>query len=261
MTVTDSISTCPMCGASAIEMIRKGISICSECKFVISGNEVTSEPFATLNSGDTSPTSEEEYDDTWKETVDIRDSSDNTLVEMLAATEESIYNLGGTTDDCIRAAETLANVWKQQYFRGRTVSAGIAAIIYTIFRQQGSPRPLKIVAETCDVSEKQLRTGYRGLRADCEIYSEVCPPTSYLPYLASRLNVDEAITQRASELLQATKMETGNPASVAVACVYLATKQSDIKTNITLAEAGDAAGVAKETVWLKTQDIKKATNS
>ena len=52
---------------------------------------------------------------------------------------------------------------------------------------------------------------------------------------------------------------TGNPTGIAGAALYLAARSSDEK--ITLAQAGEAAGVTKETVWHKTQEFESTDSS
>jgi transcription initiation factor TFIIIB Brf1 subunit/transcription initiation factor TFIIB len=251
MTAPTSSTTCPLCGSSALEAVNETELLCSECKFVVTGPKKIAEKQESLQSS--SSTTTESITEEWQDNVDVRDSSDSTLVDMIATAEEVVRSLGGDADDCVKTAEMLAEVWKKQYFEGRSVSVGVAAVIYASFRRQKSPRPMGIVAETCEISDQQLRTGYRGLRMDCNIHSEITSPELYFPFLRSQLNLDVAVEQRAKELLSSLIEVTGSPTSIASACIYSAAKEQG--ESITLAETGAACGVSKETVWRKTQEI------
>jgi transcription initiation factor TFIIB len=246
-----SSTRCPLCEASALETINETDLICSECSFVVTGPEKIADE-RVKNHSQSSPVSDTTVGE-WQDNVDVRDSSDGVLVEMIATAEEFVRTLGGDTEDCINTAEILAEAWQSQYFQGRSVSVGIAAVIYATFRRQKSPRPLGIVAETCKISDQQLRTGYRALRTDYNVHSEITPTASYLPFLRSQLGLDEAAEQRAKELLSAGAEVTGSPTSIASACIYLAAKEQG--QSVTLAETGAACGISKETVWKKTQEI------
>jgi transcription initiation factor TFIIIB Brf1 subunit/transcription initiation factor TFIIB len=173
---------------------------------------------------------------------------------MIETSEEIVQSLNGETDACIRAAELLTEAWEHQYFRGRSADNGIAAVVYTTFRQLEKPRPLSVVADTCGVSKQQLRTGYRALRKDCELESPLGSRRSYVPYLSTQLGASKEAERDAKRLAESASEVGGSPVSVAAACMYLISQGHGQK--VTLAEAGNAAGIAKETVWLKTQELR-----
>lgn len=254
MTASASSTTCPLCGGSTIKAINETELLCSECSFVVSGTEKIADEHEKENTQSQSSPVSETTTEEWQDNIAVRDSSDSVVVEMIATAEEFVRILGGDSDDCIKTAEILAEAWQNQYFQGRSVSVGIAAAIYANFRQQKAPRPLGIVAETCEISDQQLRTGYRALRTDYNITSEITPPALYLPFLRVQLGLDKAAEQRAGELLSSGTEVAGSPTSLASACIYLAAKEQG--ESVTLAETGAASGVSKETVWKKTQEIR-----
>jgi transcription initiation factor TFIIIB Brf1 subunit/transcription initiation factor TFIIB len=253
MTETVPSTTCPLCGAAAIEAVNETELLCSECSFVVTGGKKIPDDREKRNTKFQSSSVSETTAKEWQEHIAVQDSSDNVLVKMITTTEELVRTLGGDANDCVKTAEMLADAWQNRYFQGRSASVGIAALIYASFRRQKSPRPLGVVAETCGISNQQLRTGYRALRKDYNIRSEITPPESYLPFLSSRLGLDEAVEQRAREILSLETEVSGSPTSIASACIYVAAKERD--EAITLAETGAACGISKETVWRKTQEI------
>lgn len=252
MTSTGTDIHCPVCNSSDIERINQASQRCLNCNVVTTGDDrpvdVGKTPVTENNNSDGG----EEYRQQWQDVVTVQDSSDETLVRLIGDSEGYIRELYGTTEDCIKAAETVCEAWENQYFRGRSIVAGIAAVVYTTFREQGSPRPLNIVSYTCDVSVQDLRTAYQSLRDDCNRHTTITPAATYLPFLRTQLGLDKVAEERAIRLIESTDV-TGSPASIASACLYLATKEQE--ESITLAEAGAASGVAKETVWKKTQEL------
>ncbi|QLH81965.1 transcription initiation factor IIB family protein [Halosimplex pelagicum] len=251
--MTVSSATCPLCGSSETEPINETELLCSECSFIVTGPDKVANEYKQENARSRTSSNSESTTGEWEDKVAVRDSSDGTLVEMIAIAEEFVRALRGDSDNCIKTAEMLAEAWQDQYFQGRSVSVGIAAVIYASFRQQKSPRPLRVVAQTCEISDQQLRTGYRALRTEYDVHSEITPPAMYLPFLRCQLSLDQAVERRAREILSSEIESTGSPTSLASACIYLAAKEQG--RSVTLAKVGAACGVSKETVWKKTQEI------
>ena len=255
---SDSQLTCPLCDSVQIETVQGDKSICQDCNFVIANDGESIEASAPTDSFDTLSETEQATQKEWTETVTATDSSETALIEMIETSEERVQSLNGETDACIRAAELLTDAWEQQYFRGRSVDCGIAAVVYTSFRQLEQPRPLSIVAEACEVSEQRLRTGYRALRKDCELESALVSTVSYIPFLCTQLGTPIETEQDAKKLADSACEVTGNPVSIAAACMYKSAQNHSHP--VTLADAGNAAGIAKETVWLKSQELTNTTN-
>jgi len=253
MTVSDTEFSCPLCDSTDTETINEDKLRCSDCNLIITSGSSSSE-FEISATENLCSYPDETETKNWQDTITVRDSSDEMLISLIEDVEDLVLELDGTVEDCVKAAETVAEAWEQQYFRGRSTLTGMAAIVYVTFREQESPRPLSIVARTCSISDRQLRTAYRSLKADCNICNKITPVDTYIPFLRNQLRLDEVTEQRAKEILETSTSVTGSPTSIASACLYLATEGQD--KSITLAEAGAVSGVAKETVWKKTQDIR-----
>lgn len=255
---SDSQLICPLCDSVQIETVQGNKSICHDCNFVIADDGEPVETSVPTDSFDTPSETEQAAQKEWSETVTATDSSETALIGMIETSEERVQSLKGETDACIRAAELLTDAWEQQYFRGRSADCGIAAVVYTTFRQLEQPRPLSIVADACEVSEQRLRTGYRTLRKDCELESALVSTASYIPFLRTQLGTPKETERDAKKLADSASKVTGNPVSIAAACMYQAAQNHS--PPVTLADAGNAAGIAKETVWLKNQELTNTTN-
>lgn len=251
MTTSTTAVHCPVCGSENTKTINQASRRCLECNVVFTAED------GPVDVGKPSPTntdsdSGKEDHQQWQDVVTVRDSSDETIVRLIEDTEGYIQELHGRTDDCIVAAEIIAEAWENQYFRGRSILSGIAAVVYTTFREQGTPRPLGIVANTCDVSVQEIRTAYQSLKSTCNRDTTITPSTAYLSFLRAQLGLSDIVEGQARQLIESSEI-SGSPAGIASAGLYLATKDRD--EAITLAESGAASGVAKETVWRKTQEL------
>ncbi|WP_049972537.1 transcription initiation factor IIB family protein [Haladaptatus cibarius] len=253
MKSSGSHTKCPLCELDDTETLQNGVQVCRSCNFVLSQSDQITGSFSLDQRLEESSNGNQD----WLDVASVEDSSDSTLVEMIGRTESFVRQLGGNTTDCIWSVEILASAWEHRYFHGRKVEVGIAAAIYVTFREHEKPRPFGVIAEVCGTSPEELRVGYRSLRAELDINGKVVTPVDYITFLASQLSLDEKEEKNAREILESVPDISGNPAGIAVASLYLAAKARDIP--LTLVQAGDAAGVTKETVWLKTRDIKNAT--
>jgi transcription initiation factor TFIIB len=187
----------------------------------------------------------------WVEVISPIDSSESQLVKLIAQAELVVRELEGDAQYSIHAAEMLTKTWEQGYFHGRGAKVGVGAIVYVAFRHSQKPRPFGVVAEACCVSAKQLRSGYRALRSEYSVSGGVVEPSSYVPYLASRLSLNRPVQMDAQSLIESVPEVTGSPSAIAAASLYLSAKNHG--QDITLVKAGRAAMVTKETVWIKTK--------
>ena len=250
-------SVCPHCNSKEIDRGHQNKKICRNCNFVIDKSEKLDSSY--LNIDNYNPDENEEPTDTdWEEVVTPQDSSEQILVDMIGKTESCILELDGTESDCVKGVELLTDAWQEGYFQGRSADVGIGAIVYITFRER-KPRPLPIVAEVCEISTKKLRSGYRSLRSEYGISGDIVCSSAYIPFLSTELLLSRSVQKQAESLINSFTDITGNPTGIAAAALYLAARSSDEK--ITLAQAGDAAGVTKETVWHKTQEFESTNSS
>lgn len=253
MTSTQSQQSCPCCSSYEISSAHDDKQVCQDCGFVIAQSEKLSRNQRTnytLDSGRGDTTDED-----WIKIVSPIDSSESQLVGLIIQAESVVQELEGDMHDCVHAAEIVTKAWERGYFHGRNSKVCVGAIVYVMFRQAQRPRPFGIVAETCTVSTKQLRSGYRSLSSKYGVSGGVVETSSYVPFLASQLSLDECVQKDAQSLIESVPEVTGSPSAVAAASLYVSAKYLD--NAITLVEAGRAAGVTKETVWAKTKSFSK----
>lgn len=246
---------CPICSQGELSDLEENFKTCSDCSVVLSkselslGDQVVRLEDVSTNSGATG--------EAWRESVTVKDSSEQALVDLIADTESIVRALDGDKTDCIYTAEKTVEAWEQGLFTGRKREVVIGAIIYSVFREQGRPRPQGIVADVVNIPIHELRKICRAFSQRSK--TEITVPSDYIPYLASHLSIDEKTQNHANQLLDNLSDVAGNPAGIAAAALYLAARQSD--QAITLVAAGSAAGLSKETVWVRTREIRDSLQS
>lgn len=193
-------------------------------------------------------------DSNWKEDVEITDPSDQRLIEALAEMDAIAEKLQLRPQIRVRAAELVTDAWEQRFMHGRREDATIGASIYIACRESEYPRPLFAVAEVIGIPESKLHSTHQALRAELEIESEVKFPREYLPYLTDRLGLQIDISDAAATILNESPTVTGNPVGIAGAALYIAVENS--RNRITFREIERVAGVTRETVWRKTNEIR-----
>jgi len=245
---------CPDCGGKLTEAPGDSNErICKECGLV---NPVANQTENEIQFAIDKERSEEteEIKSGWKNQVVVEDSSDQNLVEFLATVDEYVQQLEFDKDAQIRIAELVIASWERNLFHGRSEEALVAGCAYAASRELGCPRPLTIVSETASMSESKLNRSYRTLTTELGVTIPVTAPEGYLGYLRHRMGLPKRAGDEAKEILKTDEDYKGNPAGLAAAALYLAGKICG--QDVTLSEAGRAAGVAKETVWRNVQMLK-----
>lgn len=253
--------TCPSCGGEATEIVS-GIDtpICRDCGKV--DPETTHSQSLEDDKGDGSdnPVRAEalfstEGQNRQDHPFDIEDSSDANLARLLLSGDRAAHCLGFRDDERLRTAELAAFAWENHFSHGRSMDAIVGACLYTAARESARPRPITVVAEAVETSEEAINTAYRALVSELEISVPVTGPAPYTHYLSDQLDLPNGITEEVVEVLSEDLDVSGNPAAVAAGALYLAANSRGHE--VTLVDAGQAAGVAKETVWRKVSSLRE----
>lgn len=190
----------------------------------------------------------------WREGVEIKDVSDQRLVDLLTRVDVVAEDLALEEGVRVRTAELVVEAWESRFMHGRSEDVIIAACVSTACREAERPRPAPVIAEAIGVDASNLKSTFWKLIAELEPQLTPVSPVDYVPYLGEELALDSESVAVAVEGLREADGIPGNPAGVAVAALYLAV--SDCANAVTLSEAGQAAGVTKETVWQRVEDIR-----
>ncbi len=135
-----------------------------------------------------------------------------------------------------------------------------AASVYGACRCNGCSRTLDDVVVPARVDETSVRSAYKVLNRELGLPAKPMTPSSFVPRLASALNVANDVRHRArslAEQVDSAGAVTGvSPSGVAAACLYDALRDHEREvTQATVAEAANVTAVTVRTHWKTLQDV------
>ncbi len=110
--------------------------------------------------------------------------------------------------------------------RGRSIESVIAALIYAISREMGTPRTLDEIVEASGVDKREIGRTYRYIARELKIRILPADPISYVPRFCTMLGLSDKVQAKAIEILKKAKkldITSGKgPTGVAAAAIYIA---------------------------------------
>ena len=141
--------------------------------------------------------------------------------------------------------------------RGRSMESVIAALLYTVCREMGTPRTLEEIAEASGVERREIGRTYRYIARELTMRILPAMPQDYVPRFASMLGLSDKVQARAIRLLElAKKYEATSgkgPTGVAAAALYIAAVLEGEKR--TQREIADAIGVTEVTIRNRFKEL------
>jgi transcription initiation factor TFIIB len=141
--------------------------------------------------------------------------------------------------------------------RGRSMESVIAALLYAVTRELGTPRTLEEIAEASGVERREIGRTYRYISRELRLRILPAPPVDYIPRFASMLGLTDKVQARAIRLLkQAMRSEATagkGPTGVAAAALYIAALYEGEKK--TQREIADAIGVTEVTIRNRFKEL------
>jgi len=154
--------------------------------------------------------------------------------------------------DSIRnqACQLFRSAQNEDLLRGRSIEAIAAASVYGACRCNGRPQTLDDVTGSARVVQSRVTNAYKTLNTELGLPTKPVTPSTFVPRLASELDVPDQIRQRARQLAKAsesTGAATGvRPSGVAAACLYKAGCEDG--RWLTQSDVADVANVSVVTV-------------
>lgn len=155
------------------------------------------------------------------------------------------------------------NAAGKNILRGRSAENILGGSIYTACRVTGCPRKFSEISEVLNLEEKKLYRGYKHLARNLDINIPPINPEDYLPRLASILDLDPEVEEKALNIIKKANqngLSSGKcPFGMAAAAVYIAGQlEEDRKAQ---KEIKEAAHVSEITVRNRIKDIVKELNN
>ena len=141
--------------------------------------------------------------------------------------------------------------------RGRSMESVIAALLYAITREMGTPRTLEELAEASGVDKREIGRTYRYISRELGIRILPALPQDYVPRFASMLGLSDRVQAKAISLLKEAKkneITSGKgPNGVAAAALYIAAVL--LGERRTQREIADAIGVTEVTIRNRFKEL------
>lgn len=110
--------------------------------------------------------------------------------------------------------------------RGRSIESVIAALVYGVSRQFGTPRTLDEIAEASGLEKRDIGRTYRYIARELNIRILPADPKDFVPRFCSMLNLSDKVQAKSIEILdKASSIDITSgkgPTGVAAAAIYIA---------------------------------------
>ena len=169
----------------------------------------------------------------------------------------SVLELSNSLRD--QACQLFRSAQSEDLLRGRSIEAIAAASIYGTCRCHHSSLRLDDLVETARVGHSRVTNAYKTLNTGLGLPTQPVRPSEFVPRLASKLDVSDALRRRALALSKhhyETGMSNGrHPSGVAAASIYEATREHNL--TLTQQQIADAAGVSAVTLRGRWEELTR----
>ena len=158
-----------------------------------------------------------------------------------------------------RACRLFRSVQAEDLLRGRSIEAFVAASVYAACRCTGVAVRMSDVAEKVSVQHDRVVNAFGVMNRELGLPVGAPSPTGYVPTLAAAVGVSSDIrlaSARLAERAEEAGVHNGrNPAGVAAACIYEASRDSD--TPLSQGDLGECADVSPNTVRARWYEVRE----
>jgi transcription initiation factor TFIIB len=141
--------------------------------------------------------------------------------------------------------------------RGRSTESIIAALLYTVCREEGAPRTLDEISKASGINRRDIGKTYRYVARKLSMRILPAKSQDYVPRFGSLLGLSERVQVRAVQVLdeagQYDVTSGKGPIGVAAAALYIAAVLGGEKK--TQREVADAIGVTEVTIRNRYKEI------
>jgi transcription initiation factor TFIIB len=134
--------------------------------------------------------------------------------------------------------------------KGRRIEHIIAALIYIVARNQGTPRTLDEIADASGSEKREIGKAYRYVARELDLRILPSRPEHYLPKFAGELRVSGEVQAHARQIIEDARehdlLSGKGPTGIAAAALYLAAALEGEK--ISQKKVADTVGVTEVTI-------------
>ncbi len=187
-------------------------------------------------------------------------SKDRNLSFALGELERLVSYLGLPKTLHEEAAQLYEKALEKGFIRGRSIESIIAAIVYSLCREYGSPRTLTEISQASGIEKRELGRTYRYISRKMGIKILPSSAETYIPRFASMLGLSDKVQVRAIDILKKAKKKDvisgKGPTGCAAAAIYIASVlEGERRTQRGVA---DTVGVTEVTIRNRYKEIVEA---
>ncbi len=187
-------------------------------------------------------------------------SKDRNLSFALGELERLISYLGLPKTLHEEAAQLYEKALEKGFIRGRSIESIIAAIVYSLCREYGSPRTLTEISQASGIEKRELGRTYRYISRKLGIKILPSSAETYIPRFASMLGLSDKVQVKAIDILKKAKKKDvisgKGPTGCAAAAIYIASVlEGERRTQRGVA---DTVGVTEVTIRNRYKEIVEA---
>jgi len=177
------------------------------------------------------------------------------LSELLKMKEK--LSLSDTVSE--KAAYIYRKVLERKLVRGRSITAMIASSLYAACRETETPRTLKEVSSTINITKKELSGCYRLIVKELDLRMPIIDSVSCIAKISSNTELSEKTKRYAIKILKQAEKERilsgKEPMGLAASALYLACIVTG--EHVTQRTMAEASGVTEVTIRNRCKNLKK----
>ena len=199
---------------------------------------------------------------TWDSRSKVNVSADKNLRQALTELSRLKDKLSLSSTVIEKAAYIYRKALEKGLVKGRSISAIIAASLYTACRDTETPRTLKDIAEAGNLKKKDIAKYYRLLHQEFDLKMPVVNPIQCIARIASSLGITEKTKRYAVNILkvaQAHEESAGkDPMGLAASALYLSCMKN--REDMTQRDIAEAAKVTEVTIRNRYKSLRLDQN-
>ncbi len=249
--VDDDMNVCTNCGASDVEQRLDGTTVCNEC-----GNEFESDDSGTEgHSGNfqSRTTSRPSYSGIEKWQQNRGDDATFELSEL----NRIISQLELPRSVHERVTELVEQAKDKGLMRGRDMSEMLAALIYIVAREEGTPRTLDEISDVTGVGKRRIGKSYRYIGREMGMRVVPPQPEDHIKRFADKLDLSGLVRDNAKGIISDAKdkeiLAGKAPTGIAASALYIASNIEGEKR--TQKEVAEMLNVTEVTVRNRSKEL------
>jgi transcription initiation factor TFIIB len=200
---------------------------------------------------------------TWDIRLQMKSSTDKNLLKAFFELDTLKDKLGLSDTIIEDTAYIYRKVQDKGLTRGRSIHGMLAAALYLVCREAGTPRTLRDISQTSNIKRKDLTKSYRTLTDELGIRAPIFDPMKCIVKVANATKIGERTKRHAfrmmNELLRRKTLSAGkNQMGLGASILYIACKETgEVKSQKVMA---NAAGVTEVTIRNRVRDLVRNLN-